>query len=192
MSVNTKVTVPCGRSARGVHDLEALRLLRVVAQRLPGWAARRLDQLDQDAVARAWMDERDRALGTSARRLVDQLDSVCRQPVELRGDVVDLEADVMEPLPARLEEAGDARCRVRWARPARCSIRRPAERRSARRRPRLAGGRRAAGPVDRGRPREPRPCRAPRLPRGERWLAPLTKPNACSITSIACGLSTAG
>src|SRR5258706_11467773 len=53
------------------------------------------------------MDERDRALGATARGGVDQLQAVDLEPEQGLGEVRDLEADVMEALALAREEAGD-------------------------------------------------------------------------------------
>ena len=54
------------------------------------------------------MEEGDRALGTTARGGVDELDPVDLEAQQGLGEVRDLEADVVEALALRLEEAGDA------------------------------------------------------------------------------------
>ena len=81
----------------------------VEAERAPGRAAGCLDELDEHAVARARMEERDRALAPPTGCLVDELDALRAEPDQLGGKIGDLEADVVEALPLRGQEAGDAR-----------------------------------------------------------------------------------
>ena len=59
-------------------------------------------------MARARVDERDRALGAAARRRVDQLEAVDLEAEQRLGEVGDLEADVVEALALRGQEARDA------------------------------------------------------------------------------------
>ena len=80
-----------------------------VAEGGPRGSAGGLDQLDENPVARARVEERDRTLGALAGCGVDQLDPVDGQPGERLGQVRDLEADVVEALPLGLEEARDTR-----------------------------------------------------------------------------------
>jgi hypothetical protein len=80
----------------------------VVWDPCPGRATGRLDELDQNAVARAWVDEGYRTVRSSARRGIDQLEALGGQAIEGGGEVLDLEADVVEPLPLQGEEARDA------------------------------------------------------------------------------------
>ena len=54
------------------------------------------------------MEERDRPLGAAARGGVDQLDAVDLEPQQRLGQVLDLEADVVEALALARQEAGDA------------------------------------------------------------------------------------
>ena len=54
------------------------------------------------------MEERDWALGAAPGRGIDELHALGRERRQRRGQVGHLEADVMEPWPARLEEPGDA------------------------------------------------------------------------------------
>src|SRR5947207_6252335 len=54
------------------------------------------------------MEEGDWALGAAARGAVDELDALDPEPGERGGEVRDLEADVVEPLPLRGEEASNA------------------------------------------------------------------------------------
>src|SRR4029077_12952056 len=74
-------------------------------ERCPRRAAGRLDQLDEDAVARARVDERDRPLRAAARRAVDQLEAVDLEPEQCLGQVRDLKADMVEALALAREEA---------------------------------------------------------------------------------------
>ena len=63
-------------------------------------------------MARARVDERDRTLRSLPRRGVDELEPGDLQPQQRLGEVRDLEADVVEPLALRFEEAGHARAVV--------------------------------------------------------------------------------
>ena len=56
----------------------------------------------------ARVDERHRSFGASARRRVDELEALDLEAQQRLGEVRDLEADVVEPLPLRGEESGDA------------------------------------------------------------------------------------
>ena len=77
-------------------------------QHLPGRSAGRLDQLDEHAVAGSRVDERDRSFGTAARRRIDQLQPGDLEAEQRLGEVRDLEADVVEALALRGQEARDA------------------------------------------------------------------------------------
>src|SRR3954453_12256060 len=81
---------------------------RFEAEGAPGRSAGRLDQLDEHAVARSGVEERDRAFRAAARLAVDQLDTLSADRHERLGEIGDLEADVVEPLTLGREEAGDA------------------------------------------------------------------------------------
>ncbi len=77
-------------------------------ERPPGRAARRLDEFDQHAVTGAGVDEGHGPFRTAARRRVDELQPVDLEAEQRLGEVRHLEADVVEALALRLEEAGDA------------------------------------------------------------------------------------
>jgi hypothetical protein len=69
-----------------------------------------LDELDEHATGRARVDEGHKALGTSPRCLVDELDALPHQAVKRPRKVDYLEAEVMHRGPPALrEEARDAR-----------------------------------------------------------------------------------
>ena len=59
-------------------------------------------------MARARVEERDRALGAPARGRIDELDAVDLEAEQRLGEVRDLEADVVEALALALQEARDA------------------------------------------------------------------------------------
>jgi hypothetical protein len=90
-----------------------LRFLWVETELFPGRATRCFYQLDENAMARTGMNERDGTLGAPPRHPVDELQSIGRQSIQFGGNVVHLETDMVEALPARLQEARDARARVR-------------------------------------------------------------------------------
>ena len=59
-------------------------------------------------MTRARVDERDRTLRPAARGRVDEFQAIDLEAEEGLGEVVHLEADVMEALPLRGQEAGHA------------------------------------------------------------------------------------
>ncbi len=85
----------------------------IEAERGPGGTAGRLDELDEDTVARTRVQEPDRTLGAPPWDAVDELDAVGLEPHERGSKVGDLETDVVEALALGLEEARDTGRRVR-------------------------------------------------------------------------------
>ena len=65
-------------------------------------------ELDEDAVARFWVEEADHAGEAGARLLVDQLDAFGARALQLFFHVVGFEANVMHALAAGFEEACDS------------------------------------------------------------------------------------
>src|SRR6266545_3447221 len=98
---------PSSRSPARISDRQlaarAVRSAVTEAEGVPGGTARRLDELDEDAVARARVEECDGPLGASPRRAVDQLDAVDAEPRQRRSQVGHLEADVVKTLALRGE-----------------------------------------------------------------------------------------
>jgi hypothetical protein len=68
---------------------------------VPCGAAGGFDELDEDAVAASRVEEGDRAFGALAGGRIDELHSVDLQAQKGLGEVVDLEAHVVEPLESR-------------------------------------------------------------------------------------------
>src|SRR3990172_3397049 len=69
-----------------------------------------LFQLDEHSVGRLGMDERDQVpAGSPPRLLVDELRPRSREVRERFFDVLDLETDMVHPLPALFEERRDGR-----------------------------------------------------------------------------------
>src|SRR4051794_36817125 len=71
-----------------------LGLCRVVAESRPRRASWGLDQLDEHSVARARVNERDGPFSATARRLVDELETLGGQSLEFGGNIVHFETDV--------------------------------------------------------------------------------------------------
>ena len=133
----SRTTTAAGRATRSSCSPGGARRRRRAPERQnprrrPGRAAGRLDELDEHAVARPRVDERDRSLGAAARRAVDQLEAVDLEPEQRLGEVRDLEADVVEALALASRGSGRRRSCRRSARRARPSTRRRRGTRSGR------------------------------------------------------------
>ena len=103
-----------GRSRRDSVDQLEIAERATARRRDSATVGARLLQLDQHAVRRRRMDERDeRAFGARPRLLVDQPDAARLQLRERRRDVVDAQRDVMQAGPALLEVLRDRRIRRR-------------------------------------------------------------------------------
>src|SRR6266540_4630085 len=72
--------------------------------------ARAIDELDEHAVRSAWMQERHHPLDPAARRVIDELHALGRQPRERARKIIDDKAEVVQRRPAALcDEARDTR-----------------------------------------------------------------------------------
>src|SRR5918992_4463603 len=84
------------------------RRLLPVAEGVPGRPAGRLDQLDEDAVTAPRVDEGHGTFGPPPWYGVDQLHPIAREARQRVRQARQLEADVVESLPSRGQEARDA------------------------------------------------------------------------------------